>query len=360
METYKKVLLSTHILSMTEKKLLNQGISTPAALSLVEPIVGTNLIEIKTKNKDPRTTYLTANAWADSIVEFLIDLNTERYQVGKIFYSEQHRKNINRISELEGRLLEVRMQAQSETVKAEIDAKNRILLANISELEKVKSEIERLEAETPALSQIKTAQEENRNLQLLLKNDKGLRINQKLIDQAVSKPQRASNLAESLVNTSKLEGALSPHYATVKDRLEQNQFKLSSLVPTRKYLEHSCAELSEMVTRLQTRYDKDRVLMETLQDELELAHKQNALVFEKIGEAELAGAIRLADLRLISYSREPSSPLPPKTKKYGLWGSVIGTLLCLSLLLITTINGSKNSNPWETTQYARKQPSLVV
>ncbi|MFC1521633.1 hypothetical protein ACFL6Y_04410 [Elusimicrobiota bacterium] len=313
--TYRKLLLSPQVQDMTAKKLEQDGIREMASFADAELVEDTNLLEIGAISKDPVVAYLTANAWAKSAIEMLINLNSQQFQMGKSFLWEQYKKSKGEILNFETKIVALKKKANLEVVATNLEAKKSALLANIKELEIIRAEVAALESELPAIEKMVSVEEETEEIQTFLNSKSRKKIRKKLLKRLERNPEQVKDISQYLQGSYDVAQVLNPVYWDLLETHKKKKTRVEILKPKKELYETSVTKLNKEVTELQVSLNSNQITLSSLEKDLEIARKQNAMIFGKVSEAELASAMRFADLRLMSYSAEPASPLPVMAKR---------------------------------------------
>ncbi len=357
--TYKTILMSPQIKQMTRQKLARMGFKEMGGLADIRHIEPTNLLEIQATHPDPEIAYQTANAWAITVIDYLTNLNAEQFQVGKSYFWTQYQKSKNEISRIETKLIALKKEAQFELRETELAAKKEMLLRNIKELEALKANIQSDEASLPTLIQLTKNEEQGSAALRAFQIGKGKsNIETKLLKKLAKNPERIDQIIKNLSTLQTVPSLISPRYVQLEKQTKETAARLATQKPTQFLIEKSIGRLEKEATTLQTSLNEQKIIQTSLEKDLEIVRRQNELIFSKVSEAELASAMRFADLKLVSYSSVPDSKLPPPIKKFAKAGALLGALLgYLASRLMSKPISRINANGQNKPNFTRHQKS---
>ncbi|MBI4369904.1 MAG: hypothetical protein HY547_06720 [Elusimicrobia bacterium] len=340
--TYKTLIKSPQVRDAVRKKMLRQGIKEVGSFSKVEHVSPTNLVQIEAAHADPYIAYETANAWANTVIEFLTDLNSQQYQQGKSFFWTQYNKSKKETADLEAKIIELKRSYQYELKSTELAAKNELLLGYIKEFETTKASMSAMEATLPAIMDLALREERDEPaLRALSDGQERSRIEAKLLKKLERRPEDTVTISKYMADIRNVTGVVNPIYAKLSKQVKDTTISLATEKPRKEMLEQIVDRLSKEVTELQVQVNEFRAKQASLEKDLEIARKQNEMIFGKVSEAELVSAMRFADLRLVSSSSLPESKAPAPTKRFMVfgasWGAFVGFLI--SYLFLDRIRG---------------------
>lgn len=342
--TYQALIRSPQVHEMTRIRLAGMGIKETVGMGDVVHVAPTNLLELQVAHPDPHIAYQAANAWAQSVVDHLTNLNTEQFQEGKSYFWTQYRRSKKEIEAIQSKVLSLKDQAQFELTGISLAAKKDKLIADMKELETIKIELISNERSLPVLEKFLEQEIENDPTIMALKNNPSrLKIKEKLLKQLYRNPSLAQGIVQQIDGVEKIPEMMNPSYARLVQEIKQKLQKQAILKPRKTLLEESVTVLTEEVTHRQTALTENTLKLASLEKDLEIARKQNEIIFGKISEAELASALRFADLKLVSYSSLPEEKLPAPVKKFTKLGALWGLLLGYALSFF--LNRSNGSGP---------------
>jgi uncharacterized protein involved in exopolysaccharide biosynthesis len=271
-----------------------------------------DILQLEVKSDEPKITQEIVNTWAKEYVRFSQELILGEVGASGDFIAEQFELSKKNLVQAEKKVKDFKDNYKIGLMRQELEI-------NKEKLNSEKSELANLEIT------LKTEEDSLRELENAIANQEQFIILSKAItdDALWQKQEKAKDLGDLDKQILRSE-EINPIYQNLAKRIVNTKINLNTLKPKSEYLKKSIESTEKIIVELQKEINQREFELVQLMRDVKIYSRTHNQLSTKLEEAQVAKAMQLGEVKIVSFATEPRYPISAKIKQNITIAGILG------------------------------------